>query len=199
MERKIINSLTIENNIVIDNDGSLLHHGGIEMNEKNEKDEQEKNENVENIVLEVMEQCSGCGRFIPIGDDFCPECVKEIEEVKGFIDTHFGGKIWEALETIKGKVELEITNRATDKQKFCDWLDRFVDEKGLDTSKPFKIVNNDKLYEIPLEVVLTFMKDRPSAERWNFRNTLIKIDFLNGDVMAFFRYICKGMVRFFYF
>ena len=80
---------------------------------------------------------------------------------------------------------------------FNDWLDRLVDEKGLDRDKVYEVEGpKDSFYGvnlIPLGVVVDAIKAAPANEKAPIKDTLVKIDFLNGDVEHFFRHLAKAL------
>lgn len=76
---------------------------------------------------------------------------------------------------------------------FDDWLDTFVDEKGLDTERLFEAEGASGLNIIPLAVVLEHLKIAPPAEQAAIKTTIVKIDFANGDVTHFFAHLAKAL------
>jgi hypothetical protein len=48
---------------------------------------------------------------------------------------------------------------------------------------------------IPVEVVIDFMESRDAATQKKMRNTLIKIDFQNGDIMHFIKYVAGFLAK----
>ena len=48
---------------------------------------------------------------------------------------------------------------------------------------------------IPVECVVEFMENADRATQTKMRNTLIKIDFQNGDVLDFITYIAKFIAK----
>jgi hypothetical protein len=77
---------------------------------------------------------------------------------------------------------------------FAKWLDTFVDEKGLDREQSFEVEGPVWGTNImPLEVVLLACKEAESHHQKKIKETLVKIDFANGDVMHFFKHIAAGI------
>jgi hypothetical protein len=48
---------------------------------------------------------------------------------------------------------------------------------------------------IPVEVVVEFMENADRATQTKMRNTLIQIDFKNGNVMHFITYVAKFIAK----
>lgn len=79
---------------------------------------------------------------------------------------------------------------------FNSWLTRFVDEKGLDTEYRFDVEGKEWGWNsIPLSVVLEACRSATPQEQAKIKDTLVKIDFKNGDVMHFFKHLARGMAR----
>jgi len=73
--------------------------------------------------------------------------------------------------------------------RFDTWLDTMVDEKNLDREMVYTFGDN----YIPLECIIEQIKMFDSDTKKNVKNTLIKIDFCNGDILHFFKYIGEKM------
>lgn len=79
---------------------------------------------------------------------------------------------------------------------FANWLDTLVDEKGLDHEHLFeKTAADGTLNVIPLGVVLDTIKVAPAAEQKAIKTVLVKIDFLNGDVLHFFDHLAGALAQ----
>jgi len=81
--------------------------------------------------------------------------------------------------------------------QFTEWLDTFVDEKGIDTSHVFTVETNDfwQNHIIPLEVVLEAAKNTAESEQDAIKDILVRIDFINAEVMPFFAHLAKLLVE----
>lgn len=77
---------------------------------------------------------------------------------------------------------------------FNKWLDTFVEEKGLDTEHQFE-VEGPKMGTnwIQLGCVLDVCKNTSAEEQKKIKDTIVTIDFHNGNVMHFFNYLAKGL------
>jgi hypothetical protein len=79
---------------------------------------------------------------------------------------------------------------------FAQWLDTFIDEKGLDPDHRFDV--EGPLWgwnSIPLTMVVDVAKQCSPPERAKIKDTLVAIDFRDGDVMGFFEHLAEGMAR----
>lgn len=74
------------------------------------------------------------------------------------------------------------------------WLETFLEEKGIDLDT--EIVVQGEVYGdnyMTVEVIVEHIKIAPKHEQDAIKNTLIKIDFHNGDVMHFFNHLAKAI------
>ena len=76
---------------------------------------------------------------------------------------------------------------------FKSWLNRFIDEKGIDRDETIEVLGASGVNVIPVEVILEHMLIAPAGEQSAIKNVIVKIDFANGDVMDFFRHLAKAI------
>lgn len=76
---------------------------------------------------------------------------------------------------------------------FNKWLETFIDEKEINVDRVFEFINNDVWNYMPLAVVIEFIKQLPTNQQDKIKDTLVKIDFMNGNVYHFFEYLAKGI------
>ena len=76
---------------------------------------------------------------------------------------------------------------------FEKWLDTFIAEKGIDLEATFQFDNDNGFNIMPYGVVIEAIKTTTGSERANIKNTIVKIDFANGDVLHFFRFLGRGL------
>jgi hypothetical protein len=77
---------------------------------------------------------------------------------------------------------------------FDTWLDTFVEEKGLDTEQMLVVEGpawGDN--HIPVGCVIELMKQAAPDEQRDIKNTIVQIDFRNGDVLHFFKHLAKAV------
>lgn len=75
------------------------------------------------------------------------------------------------------------------------WLRTFVREKGLDLEHTFDVDGPSGFNLIPLGCLLECIEQAPKSEQDAIKMMLIRIDFRNGDVMDYFKYLCKAIAQ----
>lgn len=76
---------------------------------------------------------------------------------------------------------------------FKRWLNRFIDEKGIDREEMLSVEGYGGLHQMPVEVVLEHMLIAPKSEQDAIKNMIVKIDFRNGDVVDYFRHLATAI------
>lgn len=77
---------------------------------------------------------------------------------------------------------------------FNNWIDTFLEEKGIDLEETFEFETVETGYNLmPYAVVVEFIKFTSRSEQEKIKNMLVQIDFKNGDVKHFLRYLGKGL------
>ena len=76
-----------------------------------------------------------------------------------------------------------------------NYLNALISEKGLNTETIIEVEGNSGAIFIPLGVVVEHILIANSTEQSQIRNTLVKIDFHNGDVMHFFTHLAQAIAR----
>ena len=72
---------------------------------------------------------------------------------------------------------------------FNTWLDTFVSEKGIDLNDMFEIETAENTHFIDYAQIVAWAKLAPASEQAEIKTQIVKIDFVNGDVLHFFRYL----------
>ncbi len=75
---------------------------------------------------------------------------------------------------------------------FNKWFDALVSEKGV-ADRTIEVEGPSGLNIMPMEVLTDAIKSAPKAEQASIKNTLVMIDFKNGDVMHFFNHLAKAI------
>jgi len=78
--------------------------------------------------------------------------------------------------------------------KFSKWLDTFVSEKNLEM-KVYEVEWNGDSHIVPTEVVIELAQKASPGEQKFVKETIVKIDFANGDVHHFFEHLANAYVR----
>ena len=78
-----------------------------------------------------------------------------------------------------------------------NYLETLVEEKGLDLEATIIEVEGENwgLNIIPLGAIVDFILTSGEANQKAVKNTLVKIDFANGDVMHFFKHVASFMAK----
>ena len=79
--------------------------------------------------------------------------------------------------------------------EFNKWLDVFIEEKEIDLERVYEFTVNDVWNYMPIGVVIEFIKQRPDMTKQMIKDTLVKIDFLNGDIHDFLKYLAIGSIK----
>ena len=78
---------------------------------------------------------------------------------------------------------------------FINWFETFLDEKNL-PAKTWEITDSTGGWNmIDSEVVIEAIKSCGAGEQAQIKNTIVKIDFHNGDVNHFFEHLAKGLIE----
>jgi len=73
------------------------------------------------------------------------------------------------------------------------YLKNLVEEKGIDPEMILEVEGNSGLNLMPLQIVLDAINGAPKSEQDQIRNTLVMIDFKNGDVVHFFKHLAGAL------
>lgn len=72
---------------------------------------------------------------------------------------------------------------------FNNWITTFIEEKNIDLEETFEVQNNLFSYGVILEHMMITSKE----EQAQIKNIMVQIDFRNGDVKHFMRYLGAGL------
>lgn len=76
-----------------------------------------------------------------------------------------------------------------------NWINTLIEEKNLNIHTTIDVVGKSGLNIIPLGVVVEHILIAPTHEQNQIKNTLVKIDFHNGDVMHFFKFLAQAIAK----
>ena len=78
-----------------------------------------------------------------------------------------------------------------------NYLETLIEEKGLDLEGTIIEVEGKDwgMNMIPLGCVVDFIMSSGKDSQMSVKNTLVKIDFHNGDVMHFFKHVASFMAK----
>jgi len=89
----------------------------------------------------------------------------------------------------------KILNRnthGTETMTFTQWIDTFVAEKGL-AGRMIEVEGPKGLNIMPVGVLVEAIKGARGLEKKAIKGKLVHIDFINGDVMAFFTHLARSI------
>ena len=77
--------------------------------------------------------------------------------------------------------------------QFAQWLDTFVEEKGIDTEMLLEVEGKSGTNIIPVAVLLDTMKYTTTSEQAEIKKMIVRIDFVNGNVLDYFRHLARAI------
>lgn len=80
------------------------------------------------------------------------------------------------------------------RKEFEKWFDTFIEEKGIEAEEMFSLDMSENWNLVQVGVVIEYIKNLPIENQEQTKEILVKIDFQNGDVRHFLKYIAKGIV-----
>jgi hypothetical protein len=77
---------------------------------------------------------------------------------------------------------------------FAKWLDTFLEEKGVDLEQVLVVDAPDGTENrIPVGCLVDAMKGARASERRDIKTLLVKVDFVNGDVIHCLTHLAKAI------
>ena len=78
---------------------------------------------------------------------------------------------------------------------FKKWIETLLSEKGIDQEQLLEIESAGVFGNnfMPVSVIVDAMKAAPAHEQAKMKTVLVKIDFLNGDVLHFLKHLGKAL------
>lgn len=77
--------------------------------------------------------------------------------------------------------------------RFANWLDTFLEEKGIDLEHGFEVEGPSGVNYMTVETVVIAMKSANANEQNGIKTVLVRIDFANGDVLDFIKHLGKAI------
>ena len=80
---------------------------------------------------------------------------------------------------------------------FIQWFDTLVEEKGIDTEQVFEVEAGGVFgnHYVPFAVLREYVGGLPANLKADIKETIVKIDFVNGAVEHYLQYIAECMVK----
>ncbi|OIR24875.1 hypothetical protein [Bathymodiolus thermophilus thioautotrophic gill symbiont] len=73
------------------------------------------------------------------------------------------------------------------------YLNNLIEEKGIDINTIFEIEGKTGVNLITLEVVIEHILIAVKKDQQAIKKTLVEIDFVNADVLDFFKHLAKSI------
>ena len=83
------------------------------------------------------------------------------------------------------------SNRETEIMK--EYLTTLLSEKNIDLDQDLEIEGPSGINFMPLSMVIDAIDNANPDHQKKIKNTLVKIDFLNGDVMHFIKHLAQAL------
>lgn len=129
-------------------------------------------------------------------------CVKELnpaEEVEVAVEEVVAEESVEveAVETAEEIARRIVANRPRRERKpaFQRWIERFIEEKGLDLHHEFTFEHDGNIHFITLGFLVELMIKAPKHEQEQIKHKVVYIDFKNADVMHFFNFLAGAYIK----
>ena len=82
-----------------------------------------------------------------------------------------------------------------EENSFNNWLDTFIEEKGIDLDETFTIESNGQAHIFEIGNIIENIKATSTKEQNAIKDMIVKIDFHNGDVVDYFKHLAKALVE----
>lgn len=81
-------------------------------------------------------------------------------------------------------------------KELVEYIETLLEEKEIDKECiEFTVKYKDQIHFVNLEFLISIMGMCSTKEAISIRNTLVKIDFANGDVLHFFEHLANGYIK----
>ena len=111
-----------------------------------------------------------------------------MEQIKQLEQDYFNSKItWNKFESEKESIQKKYN------ASFKLWLDTFIEEKELPMDDIFEITKDGNLNIFSYKSIYEYILISTPTEKEKIKKTIVKIDFLNGDVLHYFRHLANAI------
>lgn len=76
---------------------------------------------------------------------------------------------------------------------FNKWIDTLIEEKGFDTESILQAEGAIGTNYIPLGCLIDAIKTAPAHEQAEIKTMIVKLDFMNRDIMRYFRHLAQAI------
>lgn len=78
---------------------------------------------------------------------------------------------------------------------FKTWINTFLSEKGIDLETVVEAEGPSGINYIPVGCLVELMQSAPKHEQQGIKTMLVKIDFVNGSVLDYFKHLAKAVAQ----
>tara|TARA_R110000824_G_scaffold332656_1_gene519272 strand:+ start:53 stop:304 length:252 start_codon:yes stop_codon:yes gene_type:complete len=78
---------------------------------------------------------------------------------------------------------------------FKNWIDTFIEEKDLPMEDTFTIDKNGTMNIMSYKTIYEHMLIANDQEQEQIKNMIVKIDYMNGNILNFFQYLGKLIAK----
>lgn len=86
-------------------------------------------------------------------------------------------------------------NKPANPAGFSKWFRTFLSEKGIDLSETLEAEGPGGMNWIPVGCIVELADTAPKSEQSAIKTTLVKIDFMNGNVRHFLTHLAKAVAQ----
>lgn len=120
---------------------------------------------------------------------------QETVEIKSIIDRIAENPVNDYLKEDKPTEKQSATKEQENIDiSFNNWLDTFIDEKGISLDDIFEIEENGEHHIFEIGNIVENIKATSPKEQAEIKDMLVKIDFHNGDVIDYFKHLAKALI-----
>lgn len=120
---------------------------------------------------------------------------QETVEIKSIIDRIAENPVNDYLKEDRPTEEQSATKEQENIDiSFNNWLDTFIDEKGISLDDIFEIEENGEHHIFEIGNIVENIKATSPKEQAEIKDMLVKIDFHNGDVIDYFKHLAKALI-----
>lgn len=84
-------------------------------------------------------------------------------------------------------------NKTMTSATFNNWLETFLDEKGVDMEQILTVPGPSGDNHMPVSILVDAIKQAPLHEQAGIKNMIVRIDFVNRDVIRYFRHLAQAI------
>lgn len=96
------------------------------------------------------------------------------------------------IENVQKKSKVYAPKRKSD---FENWLDTFIEEKGIDLNQIIEIKTDNNTHFFEIGNIVDNIKVTTKEEQAKIKDMIVKIDFNNGNVVDYFEHLAKGFAQ----